>query len=282
MKVLVTGSSGFIGRALALRLAADGHHVLAGGRAAVSDWPSTSGRIESVRLALGGTLPPELLSGLSVVFHLAHDMTPGNGSLNREGTTAWMEQAREAGVPLQVYFSSYSARSDAPSEYGRVKHALERYAQDTIGAVVVRPGLVIGRGGSFGAMLRLMRQWPIVPVPGGNLQVFITGLPQLIERTVGITSASTREYNIFRREPVTLADLLRQAAAVLSLGTTIVSVPVGISAPLFGAGAIFSRAVRRQAESLNALRASQSYGYRSTELGEDLPLTALLRSSLID
>jgi hypothetical protein len=156
MKAIVTGAGGFIGAALVESLRRQGHEVIAVVRRPHSERPG----VRAVTHQLGEPLDEADLAGVDLVVHLAHDLALGSHARNVAGTMRWFEQGRKAGVPLQVYVSSYSAHATAPSEYGRAKYSLETFARDADG-IVVRPGLVLGRGGSFGAMTEMVRTLPM-------------------------------------------------------------------------------------------------------------------------
>jgi uncharacterized protein YbjT (DUF2867 family) len=280
MKVLVTGAGGFIGRALVDRLVPQGHDVTAVVRHPTVEL-TRAARI--VRVQLGDPLPDGLADGLDLVVHLAHDMAPGSLRRNVEGTTRWFEQAARAGTPHQVYISSYSAHASAPSEYGRAKHELERYVAMQRGTVV-RTGLVLGDGGAFGAMAAMVRRFAILPVPGGDLRVFVTTLDDLLTVLTSIDGTLAGDtLNVFGPEPVTLHELLELTRIALGRRGLLVGIPAAVALPMLTVAAPAHAALRRYRDSLAALAASQAYGYPSAypRLGlAARPVEAMVRDVL--
>jgi nucleoside-diphosphate-sugar epimerase len=177
-RVLVTGASGFIGRAAVASLAADGSTV----RAAVRQPPPTRFP-DGVELAQHSDLTEPvdwqpLLSGIDQVVHLAGIAHIGSGAdaaaydrVNRQATSQLATAAARAGVKRFVFVSSIRAQSGpaadhalteqdtpAPTEpYGRSKLAAEE-AVRTAGApfTILRPVLLYGPGakGNFAVLAR--------------------------------------------------------------------------------------------------------------------------------
>ena len=280
MKVLVTGAGGFIGRALVNRLLSTGHEV-----SAVMRQPGNPAAPAArvVLAKLGDPLPQECMDRVDMVVHLAHDMAPGSLRRNVEGTTRWFEQAARAGTPHQVYISSYSAHPSAPSEYGRAKYELERYVLAE-GGTVARPGLVLGRGGAFGAMAEMVRRFPILPVPGGDLHVYVTTLEDVLTVLTSIDQSMAGDtLNVFAAQSVALGDLLRLTRGVVGGRGILISLPAGIALPLLTVGAPAHSTLRRYKENLAALKASQTYGYPSAYARLGLvarPVETMVREAL--
>lgn len=187
MKILVTGSTGFIGSHLCRALVAQGHRVLAFHRASSSlrglegipdcSEDSTGGCLEHVTGDL--TQPKmlaEALTGVDAIFHCAGLISAQPGRLyavNVEGTRALLQAAREAGVRRVVVTSSVAAlgvpRSGpapiderhtwnyAPQKwaYGYSKYLAEMEVQKAVAAgldaVIVNPSLVFGAGDVYNA-----------------------------------------------------------------------------------------------------------------------------------
>ncbi|MEX2455455.1 MAG: hopanoid-associated sugar epimerase [Rhodospirillaceae bacterium] len=125
MQVLVTGSSGFVGSAVARRIAADGHRVRVLMRPS-SDRRNIAGL--GFEVAEGDLLHSDTLTaavaGCDAVFHVAADyrlwVPDGGASMYRanvDGTRALVRAAMAAGVGRIVYTSSVAVLRVSP---GRV------------------------------------------------------------------------------------------------------------------------------------------------------------------
>ena len=202
MKVLVTGSTGFIGAALCQALCAQGHTVLAFHRptsnlSLLRDLP-----VEHVLgdLTQPDTLPPAM-ADVEVVFHTAALLGGGayatEMAVTVQGTRAVMQAARTNGVRRVIHTSSVAALGlpeELPTsaqpplldehhtfnatpkiwQYGYAKYLAELQVQaavaDGLDAVIVNPTWVLGPGDLY----RLTTS-PIVQVAKGSYPVLAEG-----------------------------------------------------------------------------------------------------------
>lgn len=251
MRVLVTGAGGFLAGALAVRLRAAGHQVRG---TSSSPERARAGGWEVLRF--GDPVSPALLEGVEVVVHAAHDLAHGAGPATVAGTIAIAEAARSAGVGHQVLVSSFSAHAGAVTEYGRAKLALEAWFLPR-GQAVVRPGLVIGRGGMFARMVEVVRRNRVVPVvyPSGRMAVVgerdcLTCLVHAVEARPGVLLGAWLE------QRTSMAELLGATRRALRARTLLVPVPYALA--LAGARAAEGLGIRAPlgSDSLRAMRAN--------------------------
>jgi nucleoside-diphosphate-sugar epimerase len=243
MKVLVTGASGFVGRAVVAALAAQGDDVRAairvpsdagGDRTTGAAFPPgvTIVRHSDLGAAVDWTDP---LAGADAVVHIAGIAHAGPGipeerydRVNHSATAALAAAAREAGISRFVFVSSIRAQTgpaadhvvseqDTPrptDAYGRSKLAAEcAVAAGGVPFTILRPVLVYGPGvkGNLRALMRLAAL-PI-PLPFGAIEarrslVNLANLASAIGFVLREDACAGETYVVADPTPVKIGEIL--------------------------------------------------------------------------
>jgi dihydroflavonol-4-reductase len=263
-ETLVTGASGFVGSAVAIKLLRSGHQVRALVRHGTAraqlpglDLEFVEGDIRDAQAVRGA------LAGIRYVFHAAADYrlwARDQGeifSTNVEGTRVVMQEARRAGVERVVYTSSVATPALRPDgcaadetvplsveegigAYKRSKIAAERLveamvAADALPAVIVNPSTPIGP--------RDVRPTPtgriVVEAARGRMPGFVdTGLNLVHVDDVadGHVAALTRgaigERYILGGQNVLLADILAEIARLVGRAPPRLWIPRAAAVPI--------------------------------------------------
>jgi nucleoside-diphosphate-sugar epimerase len=187
MKIAITGMSGYIGQRLVKTAIAAGHQIVAltRKRPILVDcvW---------IPYSLSFDDPCILPGDIDVVFHLAANTGSENGCNDKQEILAaelLIAASRKIGAAF-IFISSQTARSDAPTAYGRTKWQIEQRVLEA-GQCVVRPGQVYGGPplGLFGDLTKITRNLPVLPAffPAPKIQAIhvddlATGLLKITER----------------------------------------------------------------------------------------------------
>ena len=272
-RVLVTGSNGFVGRALCQQLAARG----------VSFVPATRREDRAVPAAqvvgelAGDTDWSAALTGVDVVVHLASrvhvmrdnavDPLAEFRRVNTQGTLNLARQAAAAGVSRFVFVSTVKVNGEggpqsyteddrpAPQDaYARSKWeaecGLREIAADTAMAVViVRPPLVYGPGvrANFLSMMRWINRGIPLPLGAIHNQRSLVALDNLVDfLTTCIThpAAANQTFLVSDDEDLSTTQLLVRMAAALGRHARLLSVPgwmLKAAASLLGKGEFAQR-----------------------------------------
>jgi nucleoside-diphosphate-sugar epimerase len=256
MRVLVTGASGFVGRALCEHLEQHGfavrralrrppagnvgEYVVVGDIGAKTDWAP----------ALDGI---DLVAHLAARVHVMHD-TAGDPmaeyrAVNVEGTRTLAYSAAHAGVRRLLFMSSIKVNGEAAAEpytEGHLPHPEDRYgvskweAEQALAEIgphaglqwtVLRPPLVYGPG--VGAnFLRLMqavahrRPLPFGAVHNRRSLVFVGNLVDAARVCLTHPAAANAMFLVRDGEDVSTPDLARRMARALGVIPLLFPVPV--------------------------------------------------------
>jgi uncharacterized protein YbjT (DUF2867 family) len=172
--VLVTGSSGYVGRRLVARLAERGTPVRALVHRARGDLPQGVEPFEG-DIADAASLT-RACEGVDVVVNLASvtaDRKPPAGGydrVNAEGPAALATAARAAGVRRIVHLAGIDTTTGEPGPYlaGRRRGDAAILASGVESVAILRPSIMFGGPDSafVKALARVVRLAPVVPVPG--------------------------------------------------------------------------------------------------------------------
>jgi nucleoside-diphosphate-sugar epimerase len=257
MHILVTGSNGFVGRALIPVLVAHGHGVRTATRRIDQTQPTdTNGVVVS---EIGGQTDwSRALAGVDCIIHLAarvHVMRESVSDplsmfrrVNVAGTEQLATQAARVGVKRLVFLSSIKVNgeqtegllyreTDKPSPmdaYGiskwEAERALGRVAHEShLEVVILRPPLVYGAGvgANFRKIMSLInRGWPL---PFGGVDnrrslIFVGNLVDGIVRCLDHSAAKGQAFLIGDGEDVSTPELIRRIAGALDRPARLFSV----------------------------------------------------------
>lgn len=259
MRVLVTGSTGFIGAHLCRGLLEQGHQVRAFHRSS-----SSLRLLEGLEVehAIGDlTLPDSLQSameGVEAVFHAAAWMggneQPGKlYAVTVEGTRAVLNAARKAGVRRLVHTSSVAAlgvpelgQSGMLNEnhtwnfrpdhyaYGYAKYLAELEVQKAVAlgldAVIVNPSVVFGAGDVYRQASSIVAQVAHrkvrVSVEGGINAVHVADV--VAGEIAALERGRTGQRYILGGENLTYAALLKTIASAAGVPAPTSVLPAGI------------------------------------------------------
>ncbi|GAB2739983.1 NAD-dependent epimerase/dehydratase family protein [Arthrobacter bambusae] len=236
-RVLVLGSSGFIGSRVAASLAGSGEaHVVALSRKPVARLRNNNATIATADISVPGSLIP-FLSDTDVVIHAASYVGSDPRlahAINEIGTRNVIEQCRQAGVDRLIYVSTCSVYGSGPhrglleTEAGyhpaSVASASRAAAEQLVlgyGAEVVRPNLVFGAGDRWfvPGLLKLLEVaggWP----GDGSALLSLIGVEALGGLVSGLALAPRQPGRAFHAaypEPVRVSFLLQSVARIFDM-----------------------------------------------------------------
>jgi len=256
--LLVTGGSGFVGRALCTELLARRFDIRAAQR--TLNLPIDGNDAIVISAIDEKTDWTNALRGIDVVIHLAarvhvmhdHSSDPLEDfrKVNVAGSDNLAREAARAGVKRLVYVSSIKVNGEAtigedvfseksppnPQDpYGvskcEAEQALHRVAVETgLDVVIVRPPLVYGAGvkGNFAQMINVLRKGiplPLASVDNMRSLVYVGNLVDALILCATHPAAAGKTYLVSDGENISTPELLRQLGDAMDCPARLCSCP---------------------------------------------------------
>ncbi len=261
MKILITGSNGFVGLPLSQHLTAAGHQIIG----AVRSHDSLSLVNSHIQLKAIGDIDEitdwqDCLGGVECIIHLAnlaHVMNEQSSNplalyrkVNSEGTINLARQAVAAGVKRFIFISSIKVNGEStlhgqaftPKDqhipvdpYGLSKYeaelGLKLIAEQTgLEVVVIRPPLIYGPGvkANFLKMMRWVEKG--FPLPLGAIQnhrsmLGLDNLINFIELCLTHPNAAGQTFLVSDDHDVSTTELLKEIATAMHRPPRLLSIP---------------------------------------------------------
>lgn len=268
MRVLVTGGTGFTGKALVKKLLKLGYEVVAldykegiktdeirdwGARVIISSVTNTKAIKDAIK-------------GVNIVHHLAaafRELDVANSyydEINVKGTLNVLEAAKKEGVSRFIYCSTCGvhgnvsnppANEDAPISpadyYQKTKYEAEPlvlgYSSSQMKTVILRPAAIYGPGDPerFGMIFRRVARGSFPIFGSGNVFYHPLYIDNFVDALMSVTKEGVGDggtYLIADREYVTIKDLVKKVS--LAMGKT-VKTPHFPFWPIWIAGHVFEK-----------------------------------------
>jgi nucleoside-diphosphate-sugar epimerase len=253
-RVLVTGASGFIGRALVPALVTAGYNVRVAGRHMPPPFASPVEVVTHGDLGTGVEWRP-LVAEVDFIVHLAGIAHTGSAVaaarydlVNHLATAALAKAARAARVKRVVFVSTIRAQTGPRSDrvlteddpprptdpYGRSKRAAEvALERSGVDFAVLRPVLVYGPGvkGNLRALARLAALPVPLPFAAFTNRRSVLSLHNLVAAITHVLrhpASGGETYVVADLQPVSLADMVTALRAGLGRAPQLIKVPPGL------------------------------------------------------
>ena len=240
LSLLITGGTGFVGRALVKRLGNQPVHLAT--RADSVDWG---------KVLVGVSTVVHLAARVHVMHDTAADPLTAFRAVNVGGTLKLARQAAATGVKRFVFISSVKVNGERtqpgrafteadahnPQDaYGQSKHeaeqGLRQFSVDTgMEVVIIRPPLVYGPGvkANFAALMRaVQRGWPL-PLGAVHNQRSLVALDNLVDFIVTCIThpqAANQTFLVSDGQDLSTTELVRGMAQAAGVPVRLLPVPV--------------------------------------------------------
>ncbi|MGW8390085.1 SDR family oxidoreductase [Pseudoduganella sp. HUAS MS19] len=221
MKILVCGASGFIGSAVCSALAAAGHEVLRGVRAAVLPG--------DVAIDYNVDVQPSAwivrVRGLDAVVNAVGIISEREGesfeALHSAAPRALFAACAAAGVRRVVQISALGAGQGRTAYFASKRAADEALMASPLDWIILRPSLVFGQDGESAAMFCKMASMPVIASPAlGEARfqpVHVDDLARAVVAAVDAATPARRAVDLAGGNSVTFDGMLRAYRCAIGL-----------------------------------------------------------------
>ena len=236
MRVLITGASGFVGRAVSAEVVRRGRIV----RGMVRRPPEGQGSEEWARgTVLSADDLRAAMRDCDAVIHLVGIIGEvGDQTFERvhhEGTLRVVEACLAAGVRRLIHMSALGTRPGAIARYHRSKWAAEQVVRESgLRWTILRPSVIHGPGDGFVNLFVRMARWsPVLPVIGRGTSLLqpiaVESVAGAFARCLDSEAAIHQTYDLCGPERLTLAEILRTVLEVTGRRRALVHIPRGVA-----------------------------------------------------
>jgi nucleoside-diphosphate-sugar epimerase len=261
-RILLTGSSGFIGSAVVSALAASGHSVRAASRRRTVASQNNVEWAQLPDLESGVDWDP-LVTGMDIVVHLAaiahrgDSDSPDYEKVNRIATAELARACKRQHVKRLIFMSSIGAQTGSAADhvvtelnqprpvtpYDRAKLAAEEEIRAAgVPFTILRPVIVYGPGAKANIALIIRLAALPLPLPFGAFKnrrslLAIDNLMQAVLFCLDSPATLNQTFIVCDREPITLAEMLATLRGATGHSPRLLSVPpVAVRAIVVAAG----------------------------------------------
>jgi len=228
-RIVITGANGFLGSTLCSYFSQKGWTV----KALVHHIPAS--RIAGVTYYQFDLLQePEqsIFKGADYFIHCAYAKAAKGMdafTVNIEGTKKLLATSRKCNIKQNIFISSLAAREDALSVYGKQKFAAEKLFNHP-NDLILRPGLILGKGGLFGQMRTYLQKSKLIPlISGGNQPmqtIYVNEVAQAIELCIQKNISGT--LSLATPETLSYKEFYQLLCKSLNAKPVFVSLPHGL------------------------------------------------------
>ncbi len=237
MRVLVLGSTGYVGGRLVARLLERGYQV----RCVVRDVKKASGRPWSadVEILSGDVLDPDSMLGamkdIDAVYYLIHSMAAGLAQfeeLDRQAASNVARAASEAGVKQIIYLGGLGSATEDLSSHLHSRHEVgELLRRGIVPVTEFRAAVVVGSGSlSFEMIHHLVNRLPVMICPRWvytrTQPIGIRDVLRYLTDSLEKPECLGKIFDIGGRDIISYGDMMMSVARLLGLRRKLIPVPL--------------------------------------------------------
>jgi uncharacterized protein YbjT (DUF2867 family) len=237
MKILVTGSTGYIGKRLIPLLTNDKHNVVCAVRDKLRADKSYLEE-DLIDIVEADFLKPETLNSIpkdiDVAFYLIHSMSNSSKdfeSLEEKCAINFKNQIEKTNATQVIYLSGITNEDNLSKHLQSRKNVEDLLVSNSYGLTIFKAGIIVGSGSSSFEIIRdLVEKLPFMIAPKWlntkTQPLAVRDVLSFLHRSVGRKELYNKSYDVFGPEVLTYKQMLLQFAEVRGLKRYILTVPV--------------------------------------------------------
>lgn len=237
MKILVTGSTGYIGKRLIPILINEGHHVVCAVRDALRVDKSYIND-DQITIVEADFLKPETLKNIpndiDVAYYLMHSMSNSSKDfLTLEANCArnFKDYFESTNLKQVIYLSGITNEEQLSTHLQSRKNVEDLLASKIYSLTVFKAGIIVGSGSSSFEIIRdLVEKLPVMVAPKWlntkTQPLAVRDVLAFLSRAKGNESLYNKSFDIFGPEILTYKQMLLIFAKTRALNRYILTVPV--------------------------------------------------------
>lgn len=237
MKILVTGSTGYIGKRLIPLLTNDKHNVVCAVRDKLRADKSYLEE-DLIDIVEADFLKPETLNSIpkdiDVAFYLIHSMSNSSKdfeSLEEKCAINFKNQIEKTNTTQVIYLSGITNEDNLSKHLQSRKNVEDLLVSNSYGLTIFKAGIIVGSGSSSFEIIRdLVEKLPFMIAPKWlntkTQPLAVRDVLSFLHRSIGRKELYNKSYDVFGSEVLTYKQMLLQFAEVRALKRYILTVPV--------------------------------------------------------
>ena len=236
MKILITGTTGYIAKRLALQLLEDEHELICCVRDMnrIPDEIKNHSSVTFIKVDFLDTVIFELPKEIDIAYYLIHSMSTSSGDFETMEEKCAKNFKKLIGSTncIQVIYLSGIVNNNALSKHLKSRLQVEKTLQsDAYALTTFRAGIIVGSGSaSFEIIRDIVEKLPVMITPKWlntkSQPIAVRDVLTYLSKAVSMEELYNKSYDIMGPEILTYKEMLLQFAEVRQLKRYIFTLPI--------------------------------------------------------
>lgn len=236
MKILITGTTGYIAKRLSIKLLQQGHELVCCMRDLnrIPDEIEFEDQVSFIKVDFLDTQGVALPKDIDVAYYLIHSMSSSTGdfqSMEQTCANNFKQLVEQTNCQQTIYLSGI-VNDETLSKHLQSRYEVEKSLQsDQYALTTFRAGIIVGSGSaSFEIIRDIVEKLPVMVTPKWlntrSQPIAIRDVLSFLVNTIGVEEAYNRSFDIYGPDILTYKEMLLQFGEVRNLKRYIFTLPV--------------------------------------------------------